>query len=186
MDIANFVLTFGPAGLVAWSVGTRLIKHVRARRVAELEEAPGASAYRDRPPLPIHLMLRSTGGRLPIYAIATEQRSYAAEQPTEQPGTGGRNAVPGLREHLGTLPDDVLLRELALVVSEDGTFKYAESRIAKFIGGRVEDRIAQVRAVRGTPPPPKKAPIDPRFPFRTPEQAALRAQLGMKQKGALN
>lgn len=66
----------------------------------------------------------------------------------------------------------------------DGSYKYAESRIAKFIGGRTEDRIAQVRAIRGVVVPPKVA-IDPRYPQRTPEQEALRQQL-LKQKGALN
>lgn len=183
MDIANFVLTFGPASLVAWSLGTRLINHYRTRSAVELEDAP---AYRERPPLPIHLMLRSTTGRSPSVPIAREQRSYAVEPNPEHSGTEVGNAVPGFREQLGTLADDVLLRELALVVNEDGTFKYAESRIAKFIGGRVEDRIAQVRAVRGTPAPAKAARVDPRFPLRTPEQAALRAHLGLKQKGALN
>src|SRR5262245_50939059 len=150
MDIANFVLTFGPAGLVVYSIGKRLIAAQRAaRRVRRTARA--APHRRARPPLPVHLMLRSRGIATLSNENHREQRSDAAERPTERLGTGGGNTVPALAEHLGTLADDQLLAELALVVTEAGAFKYAESRIAKFIGGRVEDRIAQVRAVRGVP-----------------------------------
>lgn len=83
-----------------------------------------------------------------------EQRSDAVEQPTEQAGTGVREHVPGLAEQLAALTDDQLLDVLARVPGEDGP-RFAESRIGRFVGGRLEDRIAQVRDVRGVVPEPK-------------------------------
>ncbi len=78
-----------------------------------------------------------------------EQRSYAAEQGREQPGTGVREHVPDLAEQLGTCSDDELLDILSRVPGADDTYRFAESRVGRFIGGRLEERIAQVRAVRG-------------------------------------
>lgn len=88
--------------------------------------------------------------------IPTEQRSHAVERPREHLGTEDGNDVPPLVELLGTLDDDALLDILAGLRGEDGAYRFAESRVAKFIGGRVEDRLAQVREVRGTekPTPP--------------------------------
>jgi hypothetical protein len=47
-----------------------------------------------------------------------------------------------------------LLDALSQVRTDDGEYRFAESRIGRFIGGRLEDRIAQVREVRGVEPPP--------------------------------
>lgn len=99
----------------------------------------------------------STPGPVPVLQENnTEQHSDAAEQPTEHPGTEGAEYVPGLVEQLAALDDDALLEALALVQTEDGEYRFAESRVGRFVGGRLEDRIEQVRAVRGveTPPPP--------------------------------
>lgn len=83
-----------------------------------------------------------------------EQRSYAVEQGAEQVGTGSMEHVPSLVEQLEQLSDDALLDILARVQDEDGEARFAESRIGRFIGGRLEDRIAEVRKVRGVLPPP--------------------------------
>jgi hypothetical protein len=80
---------------------------------------------------------------------AREHGSYAAEPDREPSGTGGREPIPALAEQLTALDDNEVLAVLALIESEDGEYRYADSRIAKFIPGRVEDRIDQVRAVRG-------------------------------------
>lgn len=85
-----------------------------------------------------------------------EQRSDAVEQGWEQAGTGGAEHVPYLVEQLGDLDDNELLEVLALIQDDTG-YRFAESRIGRFVGGRLEDRIDQVRAVRGEPegePPP--------------------------------
>lgn len=86
-------------------------------------------------------------------ARPVEQRSDAAERPREPAGTEEGNAVPDLVEQLSQLDDDQLLDILAELRGADGEYRYAESRVAKFIGGRVEDRLAQVRDVRGTERP---------------------------------
>jgi hypothetical protein len=85
-----------------------------------------------------------------------EHRSYAAEPPTEPSATEAAELVPYLAEQLSDLDDDELLEVLALLKSPDG-YRFAESRIAKFIPGRDEDRISQVRAVRGVEPEPAPA-----------------------------
>jgi hypothetical protein len=65
-----------------------------------------------------------------------------------------------LWEQLEQLSDDELLDVFARMRDASGNPKYADSRIAKFIGGRVEDRTNQVRDVRGSvPPPPKPQPV---------------------------
>jgi len=66
--------------------------------------------------------------------------SYA----TEHVGTTDAEHVPIL---LGTLTDDQLLDILARV-QFDGDYRFAESKIGRFIGGRLEDRILQVRQIR--------------------------------------
>lgn len=83
-------------------------------------------------------------------------RSYAVEQGSEPSGT----VIGNIAEQLGTLTDDARLAVLANITDADGNYVYADSRIAKFIGGRVEDRVRQVRDVRGTDaPPPKPQPV---------------------------
>lgn len=181
MDLVNAVLTFGPASLIVYSLGKRLIMAGRARSAPRRRVS---TPRRSRPALPTHVMFRLAEPSALSWENNREQHSYAAERDREQPGTAYGNSVPALREQVGTLSDDALLAELALVLNDDGSFKYAESRIAKFIGGRTEDRIAQVRAVRGVETAPKIA-LPKNFPQRTPEQEMLRMQLGLKQKGAL-
>jgi hypothetical protein len=85
--------------------------------------------------------------------VRSSQRSYAQEPYREPLGTVARNGVPALVERLEAASDDELLEALALAKDEDGGDRWAESRIAKFIGGRVEDRLNQVRDVRGTEKP---------------------------------
>ena len=76
------------------------------------------------------------------------RRSDAVERDREQAGTGNGNSVPTVAELLSDLTDDDVLRELANAKTPDGDDRWTDSRIAKFIGGRIEDRVAQVRAVR--------------------------------------
>lgn len=87
-------------------------------------------------------------------AKAVEQRSDAMERDgngVERPaGTSFRSVV----DYLERCDDDTLLDILAQLSNVDGDYRFAESRVAKFIPGRVEDRLAQVRAVRDTTPPP--------------------------------
>lgn len=87
------------------------------------------------------------------YTMRMEHGSYAVERRREPLGTAGAEPVPDLVERLSDLDDDTILGLLAQVQNEDGEYRYAESRIAKFIPGRVEERLAQVRAVRGTDKP---------------------------------
>lgn len=182
-DYLLAIITIGAVaiGLISMAVGQ--VERWRARyatpRRARLSTA---APRRARPRLPVRVMLRSTPVAARSSTSNAEPRSYAVGQRTEQTGTADRNAVPSLSEHMGTLSDDALLAELALVTNADGTLKYAESRIAKFIGGRVEDRIAQVRVVRGLAITPKAAPINRQFPHRTIEQSLLREQLGIGKK----
>jgi hypothetical protein len=182
--VAFVTLAALAVGLISMAVGKITDWRESREPTRQRQRRRQPARRRARPALPVHVMLRSGGVGTYPQTIKAEQRSYAAERLQEPSGTGGAEPVPDLWEHLGTLADDQLLDILARATMPDGTYKYAESRIAKFIGGRVEDRIAQVRAVRGIVAPPKPT-IDPRYPQRTPEQEALRQQL-LKQKGALN
>jgi len=95
-----------------------------------------------------------------LFPINGNSRSDAVEQGLEPSESGGAFHVPTVAELLEQLSDDEFLYELSRVRDANGNPKYADSRIAKFIGGRVEDRVAQVRDVRGTePPPPKPAQL---------------------------
>jgi hypothetical protein len=100
------------------------------------------------------IMSRLFGAAGPIDPAEMEQRSYAVERSAEPSGTQAAELVPALVEQLATLGDDALLDILALLPGEDEGYRFAESRIAKFIPGRVEDRLAQVRSARGTERPP--------------------------------
>ena len=80
-------------------------------------------------------------------------RSDAVEQDREPLGTGNGNSVPDPVALLEQLSDDELLDILARVKLPSGGERFADSRIAKFIGGRVEDRVEQVRVVRAKPAP---------------------------------
>jgi hypothetical protein len=104
---------------------------------------------------------RHMSSRAPVPAIErndSSRRSYAVEQGSEQAGSDDAFRVPALWEQLEQLSDDELLDILARVKDANGNPKFADSRIAKFIGGRVEDRTNQVRDVRGSAPPPPKPP----------------------------
>jgi len=79
--------------------------------------------------------------------------SDAVEQGREPLGTGNGNSVPDPVALLEQLSDDELLAILARVKLPTGGERFADSRIAKFIGGRVEDRVEQVRVVRAKPAP---------------------------------
>ena len=85
--------------------------------------------------------------------IDWEQRSDAVEPRWEPSGTKAWDPVPDMIDQLGTIDDDALLDILAQLRDANGDYRFAESRIAKFIPGRVEDRLAQVRAMRDIPPP---------------------------------
>lgn len=78
---------------------------------------------------------------------AVEPRRNGAELPS---GTTFGTVVT----YLERCDDDALLAILTELIDDTGDWRFAESRIAKFIPGRVEDRLAQVRAVRDTVPPP--------------------------------
>lgn len=89
------------------------------------------------------------------FPIASSPRSPAENGPMEPPGTDPMEPVPALRSTLARLTDDEMLEELALLPGDVDGYRYADSRIAKFIGGRVDDRLAQVRDVRGRAAPIK-------------------------------
>ena len=84
--------------------------------------------------------------------------SYAAEPRTE-PSMG--TTFPAVLAYLEQCDDDQLLDILAQIRSGDD-YRFVDSRIAKFIPGRTEDRQEQVRAARGEPTPLKSGE------YRTP------------------
>lgn len=120
------------------------------------EEGAARRAYRQR--VYDHEHMSSQKLSRTLFPIDGNSRSYAAEPTSEPDGTPSPFPVPTLWEQLGTLSDDELLDILARVQDANGIPKFADSRIAKFVGGRVEDRVAQVRDVRGSAPPPPKPP----------------------------
>lgn len=94
------------------------------------------------------------------------RRSAAVEHDREQPGT-----APVFRRSEGIawleqMSDDELLDILAMLETANGDERFSDSRIAKFIGGRIEDRIAQVRDTREkdapAPTPLRAIPLRPR------------------------
>lgn len=78
---------------------------------------------------------------------AVDQSGNSAER---TPGIMSRSVIAFLEQ----CDDDALLDILSLVPGADEEYRFAESRVARFVGGRVEDRIRQVREVRHTEPPP--------------------------------
>ena len=92
---------------------------------------------------------------LPATRMRGSRDSHAVEPHTEQSGTS-------LVEQLEQLTDDELLDILARVRAGDD-WRWADSRIAKFVGGRTEDRVAAVREVRGK----DALPAPPAPPVRT-------------------
>lgn len=86
----------------------------------------------------------SRGGGVPPHSQAGNALGNRPEHGT---GTPFRSAIQSL-EHAD---DTALLDILAAVRGADGEYRFAESRIAKFVGGRIEDRIIQVRRARHLP-----------------------------------
>ena len=86
---------------------------------------------------------------------SAERRSYAVEPTTEQSGTVPVFPPSAVIATLEQLDDEALLDILAQL-KKDGGERFTDSRIAKFIGGRIEDRVAQVRDVRAKSAPPKQ------------------------------
>jgi hypothetical protein len=85
---------------------------------------------------------------------AAEHRSDAVGQSWNSAELSSGTSFRSVVEYLEQCDDDMLLDILAQLAGVDGDYRFAESRVAKFIPGRVEDRLAQVRAVRNTTPPP--------------------------------
>jgi len=83
-----------------------------------------------------------------------EHRSDAAEQHRNGGELTTGTTFGTVVDYLEHCDDDTLLDILAQITDAEGDYRFAESRVAKFIPGRVEDRLAQVRAVRDTTPPP--------------------------------
>jgi hypothetical protein len=136
--------------IVLWP---HIVSSVSGAKERMTQEGAARRAYRQR------AYNMSSQERSHIYdPITSSHRSYAVEPTLEPAGTDDGNSVPALWEQLGTLSEDELLDILARVKDANGNPKFADSRIAKFIGGRVEDRVAQVRDVRGTESPPPKPP----------------------------
>lgn len=92
-----------------------------------------------------------TSSRATVPASRQNEREHgsdAVERSMEPPvGTAFQIAI----DYLEQCDDDALLNILAQLQDGDD-YRFAESRIAKFIPGRVEDRLAQVRDARGEPP----------------------------------
>jgi len=84
----------------------------------------------------------------------TEQRPQAVEQAGDEPEQGRRNMFQDHVAAVSKMTDDQRLALLALLTDDDGEWLYAETRVARFIGGRVEDRQSQIRAIRGEDAPP--------------------------------
>jgi hypothetical protein len=82
----------------------------------------------------------------------------AGNAPEPRTGNGVPNRIDLLARALATLDDDGVLEVLTTIRNPDGSWRYAESRIGKFAPGRLEDRIEQVRRIRGTDPAPKPPP----------------------------
>lgn len=159
-------ITIGIAGLIiiaclfgtmvliaAWPHIVSMVSKLGGRMA---EEGRARAAYRQRVYDRQHMSSQKVSRAL--FPDDSSWRSPALDRTSEQTGSGGAFHVPALWEQLGTLSDDELLDILARVKDANGNPKYADSRIAKFIGGRVEDRTNQVRDVRGTELPPPKAP----------------------------
>lgn len=185
MDIANFVLTFGPAGLVAWSLGKRLF--FAGRTTPRAPRAPRMAApRRDRPALPVHLMLRAQvvrGGSEPVRAGGSTYRTTPVRpqqnqlEPLEPGGIEPPRAA--LTLHMSREEE---IAVLAVQRNADGSYRHSANKITELMGGTAADVKKQIAEIRGTPAELPQAPKpDPRFPQRTPEQEALRQQL-MKQK----
>lgn len=100
--------------------------------------------WRDR-----YLMSRGAAIVPQSSAKETEQRPYAMGQAGNGPEQAAGSMFLSVVRYLEQCDDDTRLDILAQMCDANGAWLYAESRVARFIGGRVEDRIAQVREARG-------------------------------------
>jgi hypothetical protein len=154
--LIGLVMTILVLAILGLIVGYSLFVERLGARRPKSAQAPTREETHP-PPAPTLLdliMSRLFGAAGPIEPIEREQRSYAMEHGAEPSGTVPSEPVPDLAEQLAALDDDALLDILARLPGEDEGYRFAESRIARFIPGRVEDRITQVRAARGTEKPP--------------------------------
>lgn len=137
--------------IAAWPHIVSIVSRLSARA---RNEGAARRAYRQR--VYDRALMPSRTAIAGVVPSGGSDYSAALDRTSEHAGSVAAFPVPALWEQIGTLSDDDLLDVLARVKAADGKPKYADSRIAKFIGGRVEDRVAQVRDVRGTEPPPPK------------------------------
>lgn len=107
-----------------------------------------------------------TSSRAGVPAAGTNGRSRlsaAVEQDGNEWEQDGGIAVPGsLVARVQAMPEGELMGMLALLTDENGDWRYSDSRLAKFAGGRVADRMEQIRELRegvrpSEPPEPKRA-----------------------------
>lgn len=141
---------------ILWTQRAAIVSTVSSITARARAEGAARKAYRQQ--VYDRALMPSRAAIAGIVPSDGSNRSYAVEPSWEQDGSQSRNPVPYLAEQLEILSDDARLEVLARMVDADGKYVYADSRIAKFIGGRVEDRITQVRDVRGTEAPPRKPP----------------------------
>lgn len=139
---------FGTMALIAaWPHIVSTVSGLGARARAEGE---ARRAYRQR--VYDHEHMSSNKVSRALFPNEGNGCSYAVEQGSDQTAFH----VPAIWEQLEQLSEDELLDALSRVRASDGSPRFADSRIAKFIGGRVEDRVKQVRDVRGTDAPAPK------------------------------
>jgi hypothetical protein len=144
------------AGVILIAAWPRIVSTVLSIGARARAEGAARRAYRQQ--VYDRALMPSRAAIAGIVPSDGSNRSYAVEPSWDRDGSPAAFQTPTIAELLEQLSDDDLLAELALMKDANGNPKYADSRIAKFIGGRVEDRVAQVRDVRGTEaPPPKRA-----------------------------
>lgn len=140
--------------IVLWPRIVSIISQLSARARAE---GVARAAYRQQVYSHDHMSNQKVSRTL--FPIDGNQRTAALDRSLEPMGTALSFRVPPLWEQLEQLSDDELLDVLAQVRTANGDLKYADSRIAKFVGGRVDDRVQQVRDVRGKEAPAKAMPM---------------------------
>ena len=131
VDLVLFWVTVGAAIVASLGLAVvKLINYLEARNMSSASASAGGGA-----------------------GSTAEQRSYAAEQVRNSAEQDSGTAFLPTIHLLERCTDDERLAILAHLRGPDGEYLYTESRIGRFIGGRTEDRIAQVRELRGTTPP---------------------------------
>lgn len=161
MDIVNVVLTFGPAALVVYSIGKRVIRAHRARPVL-----PAELPARERPPLPVHRYF-AVRPRLEVVRASAELVRESLEPVEPVAVRAHQNQVepvelPEIEPVRETLQLNRLSREaeialLAVQRNENGSYRHSANDITKFVGGTaadVKDLIAEIRGTRTPKQPP--------------------------------